>query len=150
RAEVLADQALQIWPAPTLPEETLAKYRKTRPGTAYTLADHPGLDGPLRTVFEELRKRIQNLDAGVIEEVRKQYIAYRFSSNFVEVVPQVNELKLYLDIPFVELVDPMGLGRDVSKVGHWGTGGVETRLATVEELEAVMALVRQSFAQQAD
>ena len=30
RAELLADLALQIWPAPQVPEETLAQYRKTK------------------------------------------------------------------------------------------------------------------------
>ncbi len=116
----------------------------------YTLADHAALEGPLRPLFDELRKRIQNLDAGVLEEVRKQYIAYRFSSNFVEVVPQVNELKLYLDISIDELDDPAGLGRDVTKIGRWGTGGVEARLTTVDQLEGVMSLVRQSFERQAE
>ena len=104
----------------------------------------------MRPLFDELRKRIHNLDAGVLEEVRKQYIAYRFSSNFVEVVPQVNELKLYLDISIDELDDPAGLGRDVTKIGRWGTGGVEVRLATGDQLEGVMSLVRQSFERQAE
>ena len=30
RAGLLADQVLRIWPAPQVPEETLAKYRKTK------------------------------------------------------------------------------------------------------------------------
>jgi predicted transport protein len=30
--------------------------------------------------FDELRRRVQNLDAGVYEEVRKQYIAYKGAS----------------------------------------------------------------------
>jgi hypothetical protein len=33
----------------------------------------------------------------------------------------------------------------VTTVGHWGTGSVEVRLKTVEELEDVMALVRDAF-----
>lgn len=150
RGELLADLALEIWPAPRVPEETLAKYRKTKPGTVYSLVDHASLDGPLRPLFDELRKRILNLDAGVVEEIRKQYIAYRFSSNFVEVVPQQNDVKVYLDISLDELEDPGGLGRDVTKVGHWGTGAVEARLTTGDQLEGIMALVRQSFDRQAE
>ena len=47
RAELLADLALKIWPAPKLPEETLAKYRKTKAkvGAVYTLDDHAGAEG---------------------------------------------------------------------------------------------------------
>ena len=100
RAELLADLALKIWPAPTLPEETLAKYRKTKAkvGTVYTLDDHAALKGPIRPLFDEFRRRVTNLDAGVREEVRKQYIAYKLTTNFVEVVPLANELKLFLDV----------------------------------------------------
>ena len=150
RAEQLADLALQIWPAPKVSDETLAKYRKTKSGAVYTLDDHPTLAGPLRPLFDELRKRIHNLDTGVIEEVRKQYIAYRFSSNFVEIVPQTNGLKLYLDIAIDELNDPDGLGRDVTGIGRWGTGRVEAHADTFDELEGVMALIRQAFDRQTE
>ncbi len=152
RAEMLADLALHIWPGPKLPEETLAKYRKpkVKAGAVHTLADHSALAGPIRPLFEDFRKRVLNLDAGVHEEIRKQYIAYRLSSNFVEIVPLGNELRLYLDVPIDELNDPSGLGRDVTAVGHWGTGSVEVRLANISHLEDVMALVRQSFEQQTE
>jgi uncharacterized protein with ParB-like and HNH nuclease domain/predicted transport protein len=147
RATQLANKVLTVWPAPVLPEEMLVKYRKTKAtaATAYTLDDHPVLAGSIRPLFDELRKRVQNLDAGVHEEVRKQYIAYKLDSNFVEVVPLASELKLYLDISSEELNDPLGLARDVSTVGHWGTGSVEVRLKAFEQLEDVMALVRHAF-----
>ena len=112
-------------------------------GTVYTLEDHPALAGPIGPLFDEFRKRVLNLDAGVHEEVRKQYIAYKLTTNFVEVVPLASELKLYLDIAIEELDDPHELGRDVSGVGHWGTGDVEVRLSSIDQLEDVMALVRQ-------
>ena len=147
RAVLLADQVLEIWPAPKLPEETLAKYRKTKvkAATAYALDDHPALAGAIRPLFDELRRRVQNLDAGVHEEVRKQYIAYKGATNFLEVVPLVSELKLYLDIAKDELDDPHDLARDVTAVGHWGTGSVEVRLKTADQLEDVMDLIRQAF-----
>ena len=61
-----------------------------------------------------------------------------------------SELKLYLDITIEELNDPHGLARDVTAVGHWGTGSVEVRLASFDQLEDVMELVRQSFEQQGE
>lgn len=152
RAELLADLALKIWPAPQLDEETLAKYRKTKAKVAavYTLDDHAALKGQIRPLFDELRKRILNLDAGVHEGVRKQYIAYKLATNFVEVVPLGSELKLFLDVTLEELNDPDGLGRDVTAVGHWGTGSVEVRLASIDGIEDVMALIRQAFEQQGE
>jgi uncharacterized protein with ParB-like and HNH nuclease domain/predicted transport protein len=147
RGAELANQALRIWPVPQVPKETLDRYRKTKAKatTVYTLDDHPALAGPIRPLFDELRRRIQNLDAGVREEVRKQYIAYKLASNFVEVVPLASELKLYVDITIAELDDPHEMARDVTTVGHWGTGSVEVRVKSAEQLEDAVALIRQSF-----
>jgi uncharacterized protein with ParB-like and HNH nuclease domain/predicted transport protein len=152
RAELLADLALKIWPAPQVSEESLAQYRKTRAkvGAVYTLDDHAALKGQIRPLFDELRRRVLNLDAGVHEDVRKQYIAYKLATNFVEVVPLAGELKLYLDVTIDEVNDPHELGRDVTAVGHWGSGSVEARLANLDQLEDVMALVRQAFEQQGE
>jgi predicted transport protein len=152
RAALLADLALKIWPAPVLPEDVLARYRKAKAkvGAVYTLEDHTALKGQIRPLFDELRRRVMNLDAGVREEVRKQYIAYKLTTNFVEVVPLVSELKLFLDITIEELNDPNGWARDVTAVGHWGTGSVEVRLSSFVQLEAVMDLVRQSFERQGE
>ena len=152
RAEALSALALKIWEAPKLPDEVLAKYVKSKEisGIVYTLDDHKALVGGVRELFDEFRKRVVNLDAGVHEVVRKRYIAYKLATNFVEVNPIGSELKLYLDIDLGELNDPENLGRDVSAVGHWGTGNVEVRLGTADRLEAVMALVRQAFEMQGD
>jgi hypothetical protein len=104
--------AVRVEPSPIrVPEETLAKYRKTKAkiGAVYTLDDHAALKGQIRPLFDELRKRVLNLDPGV-EEVRKQYIAYKLTTNFVEVVPLASELKLYLDVTIDGAVDASGRG----------------------------------------
>lgn len=145
RAELLADWALKIWPTPELAEDILARYRKAKPGATISLENYPHLVGSMRELFDELHRRILNLGPGVSEVARKKYIGYSFASNFVEIVPQANELKLFLDIPLDKLSDPLGLGRDVSGVGHWGTGEVEVGLSAPDQIEGVMSLVRQSF-----
>lgn len=54
----------------------------------YTINDFPDLTGNMLELFEELRKRICNLDSSVREEFKKLYIAYKTTTNFVDVVPQ--------------------------------------------------------------
>ena len=136
------------------PEETLAKYRKTKAkvGDRLHARRPPGARrATIRPLFDELRRRVLNLDAGVHEEVRKQYIAYKLTTNFVEVVPLANELKLYLDITIDELNDPHDSARDVSSRRPLGDGerrGAPRRRST--QLEDVMALVRQSFERQGE
>jgi uncharacterized protein with ParB-like and HNH nuclease domain/predicted transport protein len=150
RAERLIDRALEIWSAPRLSEDALAKYRKARVTGAWSLSDHAALSGLSRPLFDEIRRRTLNLDAGVQEHVRKQYIAYASTSNFLEVVPLASELKLYLDIPFAELQDPGHVARDVTGVGHWGTGTVELRVDALDQIDEVMDRIRQSFARQGE
>ncbi|ADG06892.1 DUF262 and DUF1524 domain-containing protein [Kyrpidia tusciae] len=106
-------------------------------------AEH--LKGRVKEIFEQFRTRILQLDSSIREEYKKTYIAYRTTSNFVEVVPQKDRLKLYLDIRPADLDDPGNLARDVSGIGHRGTGDVEVCLDTVEKLGEVMELVEQAY-----
>ena len=68
----------------------LDEYRpKARKPVAYTLDDHPNLLlGPMRPVFDGLRKELLALDPCVSEEFLKLYVAYKAETNFVDVVPQ--------------------------------------------------------------
>ncbi len=42
----------------------------------------------------------------------KAYIAYKFKTNFVDIVVQKNDLKLYLNMKFHELQDEKNLAND--------------------------------------
>jgi len=111
----------------------------------YTLDDQPHLTGTMMELFEQLRKRILNLDASVTEEIFKLYIVYKTATNFVDVVPQKNRLKLSLNMAFDEIYDPQQMCMDKAGIGKWGTGDVQVSLSSSEQLDDVMALVRQSF-----
>jgi len=103
------------------------------------------LQGDILTLFEALRKRILNLDASVREEFKKLYIAYKTTTNFVDIVPQKSRLRLSLNMRFDEVEDPKGLCRDVTNLGRWGNGDVEVGLSSLDQLDDVMVLIRQAF-----
>ncbi|MBI1794586.1 MAG: hypothetical protein HYR70_10385 [Chloroflexi bacterium] len=116
----------------------------------YTLDDHlNGKSDELKALFDALREQIFaiNADGDILEKPNKIYISYKHGKNFCEIQPQSNSLKIWLDIPSSELDDPDKLTRDVSKVGHHGTGQVETKLSTPSELEKIMSLIEQSYRQ---
>jgi predicted transport protein len=151
RAEKLANTAVKVWAAPSLPTKTLESFReKAEPKPSYTIADHPYLSAsrPMRSIFEAFRKEVLALDPVVTEEFLKLYIAYKAETNFVDVVSQANSLRLSLNMAFYEIYDPKGICRDVSHVGRWGNGDVEIRLGSFDELPYVMGLVRQAFEKQ--
>jgi uncharacterized protein with ParB-like and HNH nuclease domain/predicted transport protein len=152
RAEELAKQAVEVWPYPAISAEALRAYRKSKGiglPPAYSLETHAHyLQGEMLSLFEELRKRILNLDSSVREEFLKLYIAYKAETNFVDVIPQKSRLLLVLNMRFDELEDPAGLCRDITGLGRWGNGDVETSVASLADVEAVMPLIRQSYERQ--
>ncbi|MGD1863165.1 MAG: DUF262 domain-containing protein [Phormidesmis sp.] len=108
------------------------------------------LQGEVGALFEALRRRILELDGAVREEFFKSYIAYKTSTNFVDVVPQRSRLRLSLNMKFSEVNDPKGLCKDITGVGRWGNGDVEIGLESMGQLDDTMALIRQSFEKHSD
>ena len=150
RAKKLADQAVNIWCAPDISEESLERFKPEKPVLkSYTIADHAFLrSGITRELFEAFRKEILNLDDNVREEFLKHYIAYKAETNFVDVVPQSKQLILHLNIEINELDDPRGLCRDISQIGHFGTGFVEAKFRSLDQLPYMVGLVRQALEKQ--
>jgi len=150
RAKILSDLAVQTWNCPELDKEVLDKYKTTekeKTEKTYTIEDHPYLaEGEaMRLFFEELRKRILNLDSSVKEDILKLYIAYKTTTNFVDIVPQKSRLRLSLNMRFDEVNDPKGICKDVTDKGRWGNGDVEVGISNFEELDYVMFLIKQAF-----
>ncbi len=153
RAEKLAQTALKIWPYPSIDPELLKKYRKSEnksQKTAYSLQDHIHLKGGTLDLFKQFEKRVLNLDPSIREEVLKLYVAFKTSTNFVDVIPRKNELKLAINMHFEEIRDPKHLCQDVTGKGRWGNGDVEVILSKPEQLEDIMELVKQSYQKHAE
>lgn len=150
RAEILSDLAVKIWDYPSLDKETLEKYRafrKEESDNIYTIDhyDYLAEGQPMRPLFEELRKRILNLDSSVREEFLKFYIAYKTITNFVDIAPQKSRLKLSLNMEYDEINDPKGICEDVTDKGRWGNGDVRVGISKFEELDYIMFLIKQAF-----
>lgn len=150
RARILLDLAVQIWSCPELDKEILNEYKtieREKPEKTYTIENHPHLaEGQaMRPLFEELRKRILNLDSSVKEDILKLYIAYKTTTNFVDIVPQKSRIRLSLNMRFDEINDSKGICKDVTDKGKWGNGDVEVGISNSEELDYIMFLIKQAF-----
>jgi uncharacterized protein with ParB-like and HNH nuclease domain/predicted transport protein len=149
-AENLAKEALKVWQYPQLDQTILEQYRKKEETlTEYSIDSYEYLkEGKAKNLFEKLRKEVLSLDPEISEEYLKLYIAYKLETNIVDVVPQKDKLKLYINIKYNELNDPKELCRDVSQTGHWGNGEVELILSSEEDIAYVISLVRQAIEKQ--
>ncbi|WQV85776.1 DUF262 and DUF1524 domain-containing protein [Helicobacter pylori] len=128
RANDLADWALKIWTYPKLDAETLEKYKPKKEKKAYDLSSYK-FGSHSRELFDILSKEIKALDERITESFMKAYIAYKFKTNFVDIVVQTKDLKLYLNMKFHELQDEKNLAKDrTNKKNHNGNGDVEVKL----------------------
>ena len=150
RADILSAQAVKVWKSPELESELLDKYKPKQEFKAeYSYEDHPHLaKEPIKSLFQDLRKQIMALDPCVTEHYLKLYVAYKAETNFVDIVPQANRLRLSLNLDFEEINDPKGICKDTTNLGRWGNGNVEVGLSKIEDLPYVMGLIRQSFEKQ--
>ena len=49
---------------------------------------------------------------------------------------------------FNEIKDPQKICRDVTGVGHWGNGDVQLKFSSIEQLDYIMFLIKQSYEKQ--
>ncbi len=150
RANDLADWALKIWTYPKLEAETLEedkpkkekKEKKVYDLSSYKFGSHS------RELFDTLRREIKALDEKISEKFNQDYISYVFDKNFVDIVVQTKDLKLYLNIPFNELQDEKNLARDMTNKGHLGNGDIEIKLETKENIPYCLGLIKQALEKQ--
>jgi Uncharacterized conserved protein len=125
-------------------KEKIERLQKT-----YTINDHlDNIDREAVDLFQTLREKILALDENIIEEAKAKYIAYKTSTNFTDIVVKQYGLKIFLNVKSGQLNDPQNLARDLTKpkmIGHWGNGDYEVKLEKESELEAVFALIKQSY-----
>ncbi|GAA9660332.1 DUF262 and DUF1524 domain-containing protein [Helicobacter pylori] len=150
RVSDLADWALKIWTYPNLDAETLEKYKpkkdkkekKVYDLSSYKFSSHS------RELFDILSKEIKALDEKITESFMKAYIAYKFKTNFVDIVVQTKDLKLYLNMKFNELQDEKNLASDATNKHHNGNGNIEVKLETKENIPYCLGLIKQALEKQ--
>jgi len=102
----------------------------------------------VQELYQAIREGIFALEreeGDIIETPNKLYIAYRHGRNFCEVEVQARAVKLHIDIPYERLEDPRGMARDVSDIGHWGTGATNVKIDSIEQVEYALGLIEQAY-----
>ncbi|GHR23101.1 DUF262 and DUF1524 domain-containing protein [Helicobacter pylori] len=148
RANDLVHLALKIWTYPKLDAETLEKYKpkkNKKEKKFYDLSSYK-FGSHSRELFDILSKEIKALDERITESFMKAYIAYKFKTNFVDIVVQTKDLKLYLNMKFNELQDEKNLARKAK--GNYGNGKIEVKLETKENIPYCLGLIKQALEKQ--
>lgn len=96
-----------------------------------------------RELYTKFRDAILNLADGIQVVPTKLYIAYKKDSNLVCMDIQKKQIRMFIGAKKGTLDDAKGLAKDVSSIGHWGTGDYEVAVTDDKDLEYVMSLVKQ-------
>jgi predicted transport protein len=118
--------------------------------TSYSIESHIIWKNDLiKELFLRLQEKIFSLEWNwkIEEKPRQEYIAYSTSKNFVELLIQNQQIKLYLDISYNQLDNPKAVWRDVSNIGHLGTWSSEILYKSLDELDYIVWLIEQSYLQ---
>jgi len=114
-----------------------------------THADQIATASPqLLALFEQTRGHILAQGDDIIEKPLKLYVAFRRLKNFVcmsLISKQDPHLFLTLKLdPATVALEP-GFSRDVSNIGHWGTGDLELVLRTAADVEKARSLIERAY-----
>ncbi|MGW1194534.1 DUF5655 domain-containing protein [Streptomyces sp. NPDC002536] len=102
--------------------------------------------GVVQELFAEVDQVLLGLGDDITKVQRKTYRAYQRLRNFACVCPpQRDKLLVYLKVNPKEVDLVPGFTRDVTGLGHHGTGDLEVQLRTDRDLERAQDLFRLSY-----
>ncbi len=137
----------------TSAKETIEPATAGTPQQYKTVSDYLEQASPeLCDRYEALKAFMLALGDDVQEKTCKYYFAFKRIKNFacVELRTQTDALILYLKADpdllkkgVVDLED--GFSRDVSTIGHFGTGNLEVTIRNVTDFERAKYLIQQSY-----
>lgn len=118
----------------------------TKATSTYTFDEHlEGKPQKISSLALECQEFIVSLDPSIEEAPKKFYIAYKTSQNIVCMEVQRQRLLLFLKLDPVEYPGPPKISRDVSKIGHFGTGDLEISIKSEEDLESAKPYIQKAY-----
>lgn len=108
---------------------------------AYHLKDH---SDDVLELYDSFKNAILTLSPDLEITPQKLYIAFkRGKNNIVSIHLQNKSLKMWINAKKGFLDDPKNITKDVSQLGHWGTGDYEIIVSDSKYLEYIMSLIKQ-------
>ncbi len=118
----------------------------TRKTASYTVGQLlEGKPEKMRELFGAVQEFVLSLDSSIEESAKKHYIAYRTTQNIVCVEVQKQKVDLFLKLDPKRTPGPPGISRDVSGLGHFGTGHLEISLRNSADLEVAKPFIRLAY-----
>ena len=99
----------------------------------------------IKELYDDIKDRIQNKFEDIDIVPRKHYICFKFNNhNIITLEPQLNDIKVYMGKKR-NLIDNLKLTRDVSNIGHHGSGDYEFIVRNDDDIEYLLKLSKQVY-----
>jgi predicted transport protein len=118
----------------------------TKATSSWTFEQHlEGKSDHIRSLALAVQEFMLGLDPTMEEAPKKLYVAYRTTQNIVCMEVQKQKLALFLKLDPKVDSGPSGISRDVSQIGHFGTGDLEVTVKNRLDLETTFPFMKQAY-----
>lgn len=122
------------------------KAAQVRATATYAFEEHlEGKSEVIQSLMHCGREYILGLDPSVEEVPKKIYVAYKISQNIVCMEPQNRNIRLFVKLRASDVESPPKSYRDLTNIGHPGTGDTEFAISTESEFEHVKPFVELAY-----
>ncbi len=118
----------------------------TRATSTYTFDEHlKGKPQYIQELARSIQDYLSKVDPSIEEVPKKYYVAYKTSQNIACMEVQTKSIKLYLKLSAEDVVSPPETYRDVTNIGHFGTGESCFSFSTEKEFEQVKPFIELAY-----
>ncbi|MDI6403130.1 DUF5655 domain-containing protein [Balneolaceae bacterium ANBcel3] len=118
----------------------------TRASATYTYDQHiENKPEKIKELAQLIQEFMMGLDPSIEEIPKKYYVAYRISQNIACVELQKKRLILYLKLNPADFDSLPEIARDVTKIGHYGTGDLEFTIRSEKDFEIAKSYIEKAY-----
>ena len=99
-------------------------------------------------LYYEFKERVLSLGDNIEMNIGKIWMGFKQNRIFCDVVIFNEGVVVYINMKKGELNDYLKKCKDMSDKGHWGNGDYKIVIKSVEDIDYVMSLVKQSYMKQ--
>jgi predicted transport protein len=138
--------AIQVTDKNPVMVEAGKKAALVRATAVYAFDEHlEGKSNEMQELIHSIREFVMGLDTAIEEVPKKFYVAYKASQNIVCMEAKNKNVKLFVKLKPSDISEPPKSYRDVTNIGHYGTGDVEFTLASLEDFEAIKKYIEIAY-----
>ena len=122
------------------------KAAHTRVTGVYTFEEHlEGKPEAIKSLTLAIQDFILGLDTAIEQTPKKNYVGYKIAQNIACMEVQTKLIHLFLKLKPSDIESPPGFYRDVSKIGHYGTGDSEFTIRTEQDFESTKPFIELAY-----